>query len=75
MLCLSKTITEQHKAYVQKSHIYQLSAQENQQDDTSSSDDEYLYTLEQEASSAKTPTISVQIGGGTVGRIVDTGAS
>ena len=46
-----------------------------QESDTSSSDDEYLYTLGQGATSAKTPTVPVQISGVAVDMIVDMGAS
>lgn len=75
-MCLSKMTTKQSqqpKAHGKKSHIRQVSAQEN--DASSSSDDEYLYTLEQGALSAKTLTIPVQVSGVTVDMIIDTGAS
>ena len=74
-MCLSKTATKHPqppKGHGKKSRIRQVSVQES---DTSSSDDEYLYTLGQGATSAKTPTVPVQISGVAVDMIVDTGAS
>ena len=42
---------------------------------SSSSDDEYLYTLGQNGEAIKTPTVSVQVNGTEIEVIVDTGAS
>ena len=75
-MCLSKTTgrqTQQPKAYGKKSRIRQVSAQET--DTSSSSDDEYLYTLKQGAQSAKTPNVPIQVNGVTIDMVVDTGAS
>ena len=74
-MCLSKTATKHPqppKGHGKTSRIRQVSVQES---DTSSSDDEYLYTLGQGVTSAKTPTVPVQISGVAVDMIVDTGAS
>ena len=62
-MCLSKTATKHPqppKGHGKKSRIRQVSVQES---DASNSDDEYLYTLGQGATSAKTPTVPVQISG------------
>ena len=75
-MCLSKANAKQPqrpKAPNTGPRIRQVSAHEA--DTSSSSDDEYLYTLEHAGTSAKTPTVQIQIEGFTVDMIVDTGAS
>ena len=75
-ICLSKANAKQPqrpKAPNTGPRIRQVSAHEA--DASSSSDDEYLYTLEHARPSAKTPTVQIQIEGFTVDMIVDTGAS
>ena len=67
-VCLSKTTAEHPRPHGRGSSIRQVSAQET--DTSSSSDDEYLYTLEH-ATSAKTPTVRILVEGSPVDMIVD----
>ena len=57
-----------------KSHIHQVSSEQCEQI-SSSSDDEYLYTLNNTSTDTKTPEVCVKVNGISIKMIVDTGAS
>ena len=59
-----------------KSHLRQIATEPSQeQNDDSSTDDEYLYTLGNDLQITKTPEVQIQVNGIPVKMIVDTGAS
>ena len=76
-MCLSKMGAKQPQQSIEtrrnKTAIHQVSAPQN--DPSSSSDYEYLYTVEHNALSAKTPMVPVQVNGVPARMVVDTGAS
>ena len=59
-----------------KSHLRQVSAvSSQQQSNDSSSEDEYLYTLEDDLQCTKTPEVQILLNGIPIEMIIDTGAA
>ena len=57
-----------------QNHTHQVSSEQCEQI-SSSSDDEYLYTLNNDSTNTKTPEVCVQLNGISIKMIVDMGAS
>ena len=70
----AKQTQQSIETHGKKTAIHQVSVPQNDPS-SSSSDDEYLYTIEHNVLSAKTPMVPVQVNGVTVRMVVDTGAS
>ena len=71
-MCLSKS-TLKKQQHSQKANVNQVSAA--QEELASSSDDEYLYTMNHGLNAPKIPKASVRIGDVVVEMVIDTGAT